>query len=255
MDKIQVVFSVTNDDGPQYKDPLTFTDTTPEFKNITFSQGGDVSTYEIKVDKNIGPTFPKELPSILNEARSEAERFIYVFSVAAYEKFYGLTFTGYWYSGQFHSITGFVKGSTMFAVTGPGARLSKILTSNSKEINQIKKRMKLGYDLPKLQRFFDAATISEPIGRFISLYTLMLHESAENIRDNQKKVDEAILSVDPTVASYKSPISNRYETVFTKLRNELSHKRDGVNMIRTHDEIRVNVERFERIVRAFIIGS
>ena len=110
--------------------------------------------------------------------------------------------------------------------------------------------MKQDYDLSQLQLFIDSATVSEPIGRFIALYTFMLHHCS----DNQGKVDRAILSIDPTVAQSKSPIGNYYETVYTKIRNELSHKR-GINIIETHNLARANVDRFECIVRKYIFDK
>jgi hypothetical protein len=98
--------------------------------------------------------------------------------------------------------------------------------------------------------YYDSATIIEPIGRFISLYALLLHKFS----DTQKKADEAILSVDFTVSQFSSPLNAKvYETIFTKLRNELSHKRDGVNILKTHNEVKSNIDRFERIVKILIL--
>jgi hypothetical protein len=71
--------------------------------------------------------------------------------------------------------------------------------------------------------------------------------------DNQRKVDEAIMTVDSTVAHFPSPQGRFCETVFTKLRNELSHKRDGVSMIDTHQKVRANVQRFEHIVKTYVL--
>ncbi len=79
----------------------------------------------------------------------------------------------------------------------------------------------------------------------------MLHHCS----DNQNKVDEAILKIDNTVIQYKSPIKKGHKTVFTKLRNELSHKRVGTNMIETDNQIRKNIERFEKIVKNYVLDS
>ncbi len=98
--------------------------------------------------------------------------------------------------------------------------------------------------------FYDAATVVEPVGRFIFLYTLLLHKFA----DDQKAVDEAILKIDPTVAQFKSPYAKGHETVFSKLRNEMSHKREGINILETQKEIKLNVDRFETIVKEFILS-
>lgn len=114
--------------------------------------------------------------------------------------------------------------------------------------------MKQDYDLSQLQLFIDSATVNEPIGRFIALYTFMLHHCCDNQKDNQGKVDRAILSIDSTVAQSKSPMGNYYETVYTKIRNELSHTR-GTNIIETHNQARANVDRFEYIVRKYIFDK
>ena len=111
--------------------------------------------------------------------------------------------------------------------------------------------MQTRIDLPAIQMFYDAATIIEPVSRFISLYALLLHK----FDDNQKNVDKAILEVDATVAQFKSPHKKGYETVFSKLRNEMSHKREGINILETQNEIRLNLYRFEKIVKKLTIGE
>lgn len=59
-----------------------------------------------------------------------------------------------------------------------------------------------------------------------------------------------------TISQFKSPLNTKiYETIFTKLRNELSHKRDGVNILKTHNEVKSNIERFERIVKELMLNK
>lgn len=122
--------------------------------------------------------------------------------------------------------------------------------AGEQSVKTIKEKMQAKYDLPSIQMFYDAATVVEPVGRFMSLYTLLLHKFS----DNQKTVDEAILGIDPTVAQFKSPHAKGHETVFSRLRNEMSHKREGINILETQYEIKLNTDRFEAIVKELILG-
>ena len=59
----------------------------------------------------------------------------------------------------------------------------------------------------------------------------------------------------PTISQFQSPINDKiYETIFTKLRNELSHKRDGVYILKTHDDVKINIDRFEKIVKELMLN-
>lgn len=244
MELIQIVFGIRIDsiEFPE----VSFSDTTPEYKNITLVPiNPDNSIYEIWVHKNIRAAVGDELKNVIQEATTEAQAFIYIFSFVANVKIFEFLCKGYRQNGFLIDIKQ-VFGNGGLTIS---ARLS--VRAGIESVNRIKQGMKQNYDLSKLQLFFDSATITEPIGRFISLYALMLHYCS----DNQKKVDEAIVDIDSTVAQYKSPKGNWYETIFTKLRNELSHKRDGINMIETHNQVRVNVDRFEFIVRSYVLGE
>lgn len=131
-----------------------------------------------------------------------------------------------------------------------------IVTAGPQSIALVKEKMKEHPDLSTLRMFYDSATITEPIGRFISLYTLMLHYCSDGQKDSQAKVDKAILSIDPTVAQFKSPPKFKgYETIFTRLRNELSHKRDGVDILETHNQVHRNINRFEQIVKIHVLDK
>jgi hypothetical protein len=244
MERIQIVFGIRID-GIGFPE-ISFSDTTPEYKNITLVPiNSDKSLYEILVDKNISVAVGNELKNVIQEATTEAQTFVYVFSFIANIKIFEFSCKGYRQNNSLVSLEQ-IFGSTGIRISGQPS-----VIAGAESVNRVKESMKQNCDLSKLQLFFDSATITEPIGRFISLYTLMLHYCS----DSQKEVDKAIVSIDSTVAQYKSPQGNWYETVFTKLRNELSHKRDGTNIIETHNQVRASVDRLEHIVRSHLLGT
>ena len=55
--------------------------------------------------------------------------------------------------------------------------------------------------------------------------------------DNQEAVDAFIFSAEPKVPRTKSPIKSSMETVYTRLRNELAHRRVGTNIESTKSEM------------------
>ena len=245
MEGIQVIFSIRIQEGYLFSS-ISFADTTPEFKNITLTtDGANSSLHRVSVAKNVTYVLINELRSVIQEAEAEAQAFVYVFSVAADVKVFDFTCIGYEYQNQFIDI------NQVFQENRKLTMLANLcVVAGTQRVDDIKARMKQKYDLSKLQNYFDTVTIVEPISRFISLYTLLLH----SFGDSQPKVDEAILIIDPTVAQYRSPKNPKhYETVFTKLRNELSHTRQGVSLVETHAQIRSNIDRFERIVKTHIL--
>lgn len=230
---------------------LSFADTTPEFKNINLNPvDTNKFLYEILVEKNTKNLTIDELRSVIQEATLEVQTFVYVFSVAADVKIFDFTCKGYKHKDCLVSLNQLLAKNLGSIIQAEG-----IVTAGPQSIALVKEKMKEHPDLSTLWMFYDSATITEPIGRFISLYTLMLHYCSDGQKDSQPKVDEAILSIDPTVAQFKSPKFNRYETIFTRLRNELSHKRDGVDILETHNQVHRNIDRFEQIVKIHVLDK
>lgn len=192
----------------------------------------------------------EDLRSVIQEATLEAQTFVYVFSAAADVKIFDFTCKGYKHKDCLVSLNQLFGKNLGSTVQG-----ECIVGAGPPSIARVKEKMKEHPDLSRLRMFYDSATITEPIGRFISLYTLMLHYCSDEQKDSQAKVDKAILSIDPTVAQFKSPKFNSYETIFTKLRNELSHKRDGVDILETHNQVRRNNDRFEQIVKIYVLDK
>jgi hypothetical protein len=245
METIQIAYNLRIE-GLQFNE-INFSDVTPEFKNIVLKPVGPNNyKYELLIKKKVYSTAVPQLKAIFNESTLEAEKFVYIFSAAADVKIYEFECLGYY---QKENLIRFKQ------IFSNGIRISfsatATVTAGEPSAEKIKNKMKEKYDLSKLQIFYDSATIIEPIGRFISLYTLLSHKFS----DNQKKVDEAILSIDPTISQFQSPINDKiYETIFTKLRNELSHKRDGVYILKTHDDVKTNIDRFEKIVKELMLN-
>jgi hypothetical protein len=87
--------------------------------------------------------------------------------------------------------------------------------------------------LGKYGLFRSARQSLSPVEEFMHLYNilLMLHN------DHQPTVDAFIKSQEPGVQETLSPHTSKMETVYTKLRNELGHKRAGVNLEDTKREM------------------
>jgi len=246
MEAIQIVYGLTIE-GLQFNE-IDFSDTTPEFKNIALKLiNEDNRTYELLIKKTIYSSSDSHIKAMLKEASTEAEQFKYVFSVAADVKIFNFECLGYYQNSQL------VRYDDIFGRGGLRIHGTFRSTAGEPQVKQVKERMKKDHDLPSIRMFYDAATVVEPIGRFISLYTLLLHKFV----DKQQAVDKAILGVDPTVAQFKSqnPRIKGYETVFSKLRNEMSHKREGINILETQNEIKANLDRFEAIVKRLVLAG
>jgi hypothetical protein len=72
------------------------------------------------------------------------------------------------------------------------------------------------------------------VEEFMHLYHILLMLR----NDSQSEVDRFIEGQDPGVLKTLSPHTSKMETVYTRLRNEFSHKRDGVDLDRTKSEMR-----------------
>ena len=110
---------------------------------------------------------------MLKEASTEAEQFKYVFSVAADVKIFNFECLGYYQNIQL------VRYDDLFGSGGISIHGEFRSTAGEPCVKQVKERMKKDHDLPSIRMFYDAATVVEPIGRFISLYTLLLHKFSD----------------------------------------------------------------------------
>src|SRR5580765_1737354 len=225
MERIQVIFEIFNNEGRTFSGPLEFSDTTPEFKNIVLvpndnSQPDKLMPYKqafkILVEKNAHSVGRDDLKCVVDEATREAEKFVYVFSAASDLKFFGFECRGYIHNGIETSIKDiYPEISFGFQFIAHGMITTDI---NAPSITEIKRKMISVQDMSKVFLFQGSATIADPVARFISLYIVMLHfcqavDKDGKRKDSQQKVDEALLTVDPTLAQFKSPQGNFYETI------------------------------------------
>jgi len=97
--------------------------------------------------------------------------------------------------------------------------------------------------------FRHAISTDEPIVQFLILY-LILYDTYRN----QHKVDKQILSHAPTTPQSVSPHDGKTETIYTRLRNELTHRTAG-SPETTRKEIMNNLDSFRTIVHRIIESS
>jgi hypothetical protein len=96
--------------------------------------------------------------------------------------------------------------------------------------------------LPKLFRY--ALQIEDELVRFMMFYLVLL----SICEDNQVKVDDLILKIDPSTDYSVSPYNKRInETCYTRLRNEIAHYR-SIKPEATQSEISERLCEFQRIV-------
>ena len=224
-----------------------------QFANQTVNLGGVFPAIEIvNCDSQNGLhhfKIPKKIPhagrEMITAAVAEAERQIdHFWNVLSYVRDAPIIGTGevmYEANGRVTPVdTG--SGASMFGT----ATLTAVapdgwISSRAAEFHR-------SYDLDLLKRLNFTRAISEPIGRFVSLYSLL----ASQCDDMQSKIDAIIASVDPNVEKSISPKSGNPETVFTRLRNELAHVRVSSSIIETHRSIVVHLPRFEWIVKSIV---
>jgi|SRR5215203_5100626 len=103
------------------------------------------------------------------------------------------------------------------------------------------------HDLYSAYRF--AGNLSDPVARFMFLYNILLQLND----DNQTQVDAFIRTEMPSVPLSPRPDRRKIvETIYTRLRNEVSHRRPGITPEQTRKEIQANVAPFQELVRTAI---
>lgn len=220
------------------------------FDNADIKLGGIYPEIEIQlIEKLIGlhefsivKFLPYLHPMMINPAIAEAEDQInYFWNVLAYIRDTIISPTGevlYEHDKNRHTV---IPKPTL----NTGATLTGV--ANKKWFDYNKSEFHKKYDQDLLKRFNYSRSIVEPIGKYISLYSLLTFIA----KDNQNKIDKLIESVEPNVAKY-IPQHRRSETIYTRLRNELAHVRSGTSIIKTHSEIVLHLPRFEWIIKEIL---
>jgi len=103
------------------------------------------------------------------------------------------------------------------------------------------------HDLYSAYRF--AGNQNDPVARFMFLYNILLQLNS----DYQQQVDAFIRSEIPSVPQSPRPDRpNVSETVYTRLRNEVGHRRSGTTPHKTRREIQDKVGAFQELARTAI---
>jgi hypothetical protein len=100
-------------------------------------------------------------------------------------------------------------------------------------------------------RFFRSARQSmSPIEEFMHLYHILLMI----YKDKQANVEKFIFSQDASVPQTQDPrrAHGVMETVYTRVRNEFAHKRDGVDLEQTKAEIKDHLDAMRTLTRRAI---
>lgn len=105
-------------------------------------------------------------------------------------------------------------------------------------------------ELPyEIKLFGVAMRQSDPVLRYMILYNLLLTCND----DKQKKVDCALRKIEPDILMTDKPAPLKgKETRYTRLRNEIAHKREGVDINTTVKEISEVVTTFASLVKRII---
>jgi len=102
-----------------------------------------------------------------------------------------------------------------------------------------------------LSQFRVAASQRDPVARFIFLYSILLFLRG----DTQKNVDEFVRTNEPDVTESPSPRhEGGTETIYTRLRNELAHRRENADPKQTIQEVKDVVAGLQALART-AIGS
>lgn len=93
--------------------------------------------------------------------------------------------------------------------------------------------------------FRHAISNDDPVVQFLILYLILFDNK------KQEKVDEIIMKFAPSTTQSLSPFTQKSETIYTRLRNEIAH-RANVNLDSTRAEIIDNLNDFRAIVQQVI---
>ncbi|MEZ5582006.1 MAG: hypothetical protein R3F37_03785 [Candidatus Competibacteraceae bacterium] len=104
-----------------------------------------------------------------------------------------------------------------------------------------------GEDQYKLFNF--ATRQKDPVARFMFLYNILLSLR----KDKQTNVDIFIAQEELGVQQTPSPKTSKLETIYTRLRNEVSHVRKGAIPQNTKKDITENVGKLQELVKKAII--
>jgi hypothetical protein len=235
--RIKVVFSALLGSSPITSHTVTLGGTYPDVEIEDLKQPGGLRYF--KIHKAVPHHGEDMLKSAAVEATAEIEVFWNVLSYLRGTLVQPTGVVQYEHDGQLRPLSKPVRSmstATLTVATG-----EKWFEENTALFHK-----RYNYDL--LKRFNFARSLKDPVSRFLSLYAML----SSIAKDRQQEIDRLIRAEEPTVASSVSTRNGKPETIFTRLRNELAHHRDGVSVFSTHQEIALHVSRFEWLVERII---
>ncbi len=141
----------------------------------------------------------------------------------------------------------------LLSVSGDGM---PIYTPSEDQLNTLKDTLKKEPKERNINFLLYRSCISQidTIAKFMFLYNLLLMIA----NDDQKKADELITRYEPKVIKTESPRRKRNgeaitETVYTRLRNEIAHKREGYSPENTRKEISSCVNKFQSVIKQAVL--
>ncbi len=194
--------------------------------------------HEFKIIKVLPHTHRSVLDSAVAEATQQIDHFIAILAFVRDTTIHPTGDVFFEFSGQRHQYNTPVSGSS--------AKLTGVASPKWFEAN--KDDMLAEYDFEMLKRLTFACGISEPIGKYIALYQLLLGVC----NDRQSELDQLILHFEPSTHQTPRPKDGRPETLYTRIRNELAHARPSANPFSTYQEVTLHLARFEWIVKQII---
>ncbi len=148
-------------------------------------------------------------------------------------------------SGTLHTVSKSVHST--YGIAAPTLTLGE---DKRQELAELLEQPTARADLYSVFRF--AANQRDAVARFMFLYNILLqlHD------DDQKRLDHFVRQQDPKVPQSPRPDrSSVTETVYTRLRNQVGHRRSGTTPRQTRSEIEANVGSFQELVRTAISST
>ncbi|GEM_PF-3837347 len=123
---------------------------------------------------------------------------------------------------------------------------------NPKSLDSLKMQVEnyWGSHNVRMRLFRNSISQEDPVTRYLLLYNVLLFIHS----DRQKELDKCIAKIDTNVEHKPSPKDNKPETIYTRLRNEIGHNRQGVKSQTTIKEITEQLSKFTDIVKQVVLN-
>lgn len=228
--KIRVIFKIDCGSNTFSSGLLSLGGQYPDIEIVNL--GGDDGLHNVIIERVIPNGSEKNINAVITETANQVEHFINVTSYIRNSRIRLLDIIQYEINGSLQK----------FALSGKSKLTAKLVGVASVEWFDLNKNeFHKSYNLNLLKRYSFSKQLEDNISKFVSLYSLLL----SLFEDKQAKVDLEIQKIDNNISKTPSPIkSNTYETIYTRLRNELAHHRNNTSILKTYEEIEIHIDRF-----------